>query len=157
MPSGLVVRKGGRGNPGCKVVDASTGEVLGEVLFPTRGKHAGATVVVDGNRFDVFLQGLVLKEGDKTLISAAKAKGGQVRLTVNYRGKLQYVADCTPKGWILRLGVMKMGRFSCRRLQFADCVPKVLQLYLLWYVLETQPATMFQRMLAKIARCCGLT
>lgn len=138
-----------------RILDPATKEVLGEVQFPTSGEHAAATVIARGERYDAFLQDLRLKKGDEELMSAVEAKGVWCRLTIDYMGGT-YVADYTPKGWFVRLGAMKVGQFNYNRLRYAESVPLLVQLYLLWYALEKQPDIDSRMRAAKLARCCGM-
>lgn len=130
-------------------------EVLGEVLFPNKGKDSPATIVVRGEQYDGHLKDLRLRKGDEEIMSAVQTKGLWLQLTVDYMGR-QFVADYTSKGWFVRSGITKVGRFNYRQLVFARGVPLLLQLYLFWLALEMQPEVDSRIRSVKWARYCGL-
>lgn len=149
----LTVRKGRLSSRNRQILTKN--EVLGEVLFPKNGKDAPATIVVRGERYDGHLKDLRLRKGNEEIMSAVQTKGLWLQLTVDYMGR-QFVADYTSKGWFVRSGITKVGRFSYRELVFARGVPLLLQLYLFWLALEMQPEVDSRIRSVKCARWCGL-
>ncbi|CAD7703938.1 unnamed protein product [Ostreobium quekettii] len=132
----------------------SAKEQVGEVLFPS--DEEVATLVARGERYKASKADLRLKKGDEEVLSAVEAKGVWCSLTTEYMGH-KYVMDYTDRsGWIVRSGVAEVGRLSFGHLAFKEDVPLLLQLYLLWYILEHQPDIDSRKRAVKVARCCGL-
>eukprot|EP00803_Ostreobium_quekettii_P010075 evm.model.scf_2420.2 EVM.evm.TU.scf_2420.2 scf_2420:22808-23275(-) len=126
-------------------------ELVGRVVVEGSGK---ATLVVRNSPYEASLEDLRVRKGVKEVLSAVKTKGLLGQLTTVYMGR-QYVLTYTAKDWIVKSGVAEVGRLNQRTLKFGERFPLLLQLYFLWYVLETQAEIDSDVRGEKIARRCG--
>ncbi|CAD7697706.1 unnamed protein product [Ostreobium quekettii] len=129
-PAALTVKKARFFGRDRDVRDASG--VVGRILFSR--DFATATVVVRGERYEVFRLHLRLKKGGEEVMSSVEAKGVYSKLTTDYMGR-RYVMEYISSGWVVRCGVQEVGRLSRRWLRFGEGVPLLLQVHLLWYTL----------------------
>ncbi|CAD7696116.1 unnamed protein product [Ostreobium quekettii] len=126
-------------------------ELVGRVVVEGSGR---AMLVVRGNPYEARLEDLRVRKGVKEVLSAVKSKGVLGQLTTEYMGR-QYVLTYTAKDWIVKSGVAEVGRLNQRSLNFGERFPLLLQLYFLWYVLETQAEIDLDVRGEKMARQCG--